>query len=301
MSIKVFSRINDIPNETIDGPVTEGCAVLEGGGWRGLYTSGVLDALMENGINMRTTIGVSAGALNGIGYVSGQLGLTARINLSYRNDKNYVGRGAFLHEKSIMGLHYLFDTVMGKMGVDFERFHDPEKEYFAMATSLERGIPVYFSKDHPEIVNAIIASASVPFLSKPTVIEGEHYLDGGCYVRLGYEGALERGFKKIIVVRTQDLAYRKPDKKPSRLIKLKYGKYPAFAKCLAESDPRYNALLDQIDRDVQDGRTFVIAPNEPVSVSRFEKDVEKLGELYFKGYYETLEKIPDIKKYLTGP
>lgn len=298
--MKIFSRINEIPNETTDGPVSEGCVVLEGGGWRGLYTSGVLDALMANDINMRTTIGVSAGALNGIGYVTGQLGLTARINLSYRNDKNYVGRGAFIHEKSIMGLHYLFDDVMEKMGVDFERFHDPKKEYYAMATSLERGLPVYFSKDHPEIVNAIIASASVPFLSKPTVIDGEHYLDGGCYVRIGYKKAVESGFKKIIVVRTQDLSYRKPVKRASKLIRIRYGKYPAFARCLAESVRVYNRLLDTIDKDVREGRTFVLAPNEPVDVSRFEKDVEKLGELYFKGYYETLEKIPALKEYLSG-
>ena len=169
-----------------------------------------------------------------------------------------------------------------------------------MATSLERGAPEYFSKDHPEIVNAIIASASVPFLSKPTEIDGEHYLDGGCYVRIGYERAIERDFKKIIVVRTQDLFYRKKIKKPNKLIPLKYGKYPAFARCLAQSDLRYNKLLDQIDRDAAAGRTFVLAPNEPVTVSRFEKDVEKLGELYFKGYYETLEKIPDLKKYLSA-
>ena len=298
--MKIYSKINEIPGRTVDIDLTEGCIVLEGGGWRGLYTSGVLDALMENNIHMKTTIGVSAGALNGIGYITGQLGLTARINLSHRNDKNYVGRGAFLHEHSIMGLHYLFDEVMGQMGVDFERFYDPQREYYAMATSLERGMPEYFSKDHPEIVNAIIASASVPFLSRPTEIDGEHYLDGGCYVRIGYDLAMERGFKKVIVVRTQDLAYRKAEKKPSKLIPIKYGRYPAFARSLAQSDMRYNRLLDTIDRDVQNGRTFVLAPNEPVTVSRFEKDVEKLGELYFKGYYETLEKLPALLRYLSA-
>ena len=296
--MKVYSKINEIPNRTTDGDITKGCIVLEGGGWRGLYTSGVLDALMENNIHMHTTIGVSAGALNGIGYMTGQLGLTARINLSHRNDPNYVGRGAFLHERSIMGLHYLFDKVMGKMGVDFDRFYDSSREYYAMATSLERGKPEYFSKQDPEIVNAIIASASVPFLSKPTKINGEHYLDGGCYVRLGYEKAAQEGFEKIIVVRTQDLSYRKEEKKPSRMIPLFYRRYPEFARCLAQSDLRYNRLLDRIDRDVQSGRTFVLAPNNPVTVSRFEKDVEKLGELYFKGYYETLEKIPALKAYL---
>ncbi len=296
--MKIFSRLNELPDTQTDGPVTEGCVVLEGGGWRGLYTSGVLDALMENGIFMHTTIGVSAGALNGIGYVTGQLGITARINLSHRNDKRYVGSGAFLHEKSIMGLHHLFDDIMPAMKVDFERFRDPSKDYYALATSLEQGKPVYFSKDDPEIVNAIIASASVPFLSKPTVINGEHYLDGGCYIRIGYELAAEKKYKKIIVVRTQDLSYRKELKQPSKLIKLKYGKYPEFADCLTKSSKRYNDLLDRIDEDARSRKTFVLAPNEPVTVSRFEKDVEKLGELYFKGYYETLEKMPSIKKYL---
>ncbi len=299
--MKTFSKINKIPCTTVEGPFTEGCIVLEGGGWRGLYTSGVLDALMQNGILMRTTIGVSAGALNGIGYVTGQAGLTARINLSHRNDRKYVGAGAFIREKSIMGLHYLFDEIMPKMNVDFERFYDKKKEYHAVATSLEKGKPVYFSKNHPDITKAIIASASVPFLSKPTVIKGEHYLDGGCYVSIGYGKAIKDGHKKIIVVRTQELSFRKPYKKPSKLIGLMYGKYPAFAKCLAQSGLRYNRLLDQIDQDADAGRVFVLAPNEPVTVSLFEKDVGKLGELYFKGYHETLEKIPALKNYLSLP
>ena len=107
---KIYRHIADLPSGTASDTLTEGCLVLEGGGWKGLYTVGVLDCMMKNDINFSSVVGVSAGALSAIGYVSGQIGWGARIDLTYRHDKNYCGIGAFKRDKGITGFSYLFDV-----------------------------------------------------------------------------------------------------------------------------------------------------------------------------------------------
>ena len=108
---KIYSGIDQIPRKTADNTLTPGCLVLEGGGWKGLYTLGVLDALMEYGLNFSSVAGVSAGALSGLGYVAGEIGWGARIDLTYRHDRNYCGIGAFRRDHGITGFSYLFDDL----------------------------------------------------------------------------------------------------------------------------------------------------------------------------------------------
>ena len=98
---KVFSGLSRLPKGLASDQLTEGCIVLEGGAFRGLYTSGVLDALMEAGINLSCTVGVSAGALNGMNYVSGQIGRSGRLNLTYRHDSRYVGLKAIRKNRGV--------------------------------------------------------------------------------------------------------------------------------------------------------------------------------------------------------
>ena len=100
---KTYSRIDELPTGTASDKITEGCLVLEGGGWKGLYTLGVTDALMKYDINMQSVVGISAGALSAIGYIAGQIGWSARIDLSYRYDKEYVGIGAMKRDHGVTG------------------------------------------------------------------------------------------------------------------------------------------------------------------------------------------------------
>ena len=109
---KVYSKVDTLPSGRADESITEGCIVLEGGGWKGLYTLGVLDRLMEENINFRSTVGISAGALSGIGYVSGQIGWGARVDLCYRHDKNYCGLGAMIRDKGVTGFSYLYKVYL---------------------------------------------------------------------------------------------------------------------------------------------------------------------------------------------
>lgn len=301
---RTYSGYDSLPSGAASFDLTQGCLVLEGGAWRGIYTQGALDALMENGINFQTTIGISAGAMSGIGYVSGQIGWAPRINLRFRRDPNYCGLGAFRRDHGITGFSYLFEDLMRKYPINRERFDNPDRRFIVGATDLEKGRVEYFEKGKCEdIFKAVQASATVPYISQPVYIDGVPYLDGGLITKIPYHWAKAREFKKIMVIRTRDRSYRKePDnvKKNFHRNRVFFRNYLDLQLAMLHTCDRYNKLLDEIDADEAEGKIFVLAPKEPVRISRFESDMEKLGNLYQAGYHEMKEQIPALQKYLAG-
>lgn len=295
----VYSRLNDLPTGEAPDTITPGCLVLEGGAFRGLYTQGVLDALMQEGINFQTTIGISAGALSGIGYVAGQIGWAARINLTYRHNPNYIGTDAMKRDHGITGFSFLFNDALKEHPINEARFHDPRRRFVVGTTDLNTGEEEYFEKGKcADILKAAQASATVPYISRPVVIDGVPYLDGGLVVNIPYHWAKLEKFRKIIVVKTRDRSYRAEIGEHKRLNQLFYGSYPNLLDKLNYNDVRYNCLLDEIDVDEQAGHIFVIAPSKPVEISRFEGDMEKLGDLYWEGYHDMQQEMPRLKEYL---
>lgn len=302
MGSKIYSGLASLPKGDAPGTVTEGCLVLEGGAFRGVYTNGVLDVLMQNGINLRTTYGVSAGALNAINYVAGQIGRSARVNLRYRRDSRYVGKDAIKENKGIIGFDFIFGELEGIEPLNKERLMHGGRELFAVATCLETAEPEAFGNDGTleELFQAVRASASLPYISKSVPIGEKHYLDGGCSCKIPYRFALDRGFEKIVVVRTRPRSYRKQLKPKRRLPteKLVYKDCPAFAESLLRSSDCYNRQCDELEELEAKGRIFVLAPSEPVSVSRLESDMEKLGSLYRLGCSDTINKLEALREYL---
>lgn len=301
MKNKVFSKIEDIPNGTASNIVVEGCMVLEGGAFRGVYAEGVLDYLMQHDINMRCTVGVSAGAINGINYVSGQIGRSARTNLRFRHDKRYIGIGAVRKNSGIVGFDFMYNELEKFDPLDRERLFDPSRRLIAVATNCLTGEATYFDKDTcSDILQAVRASASLPYVSKMVDIDGEPYLDGGCACKIPYQWAIDNGFEKIVVIKTREDGFRKEvsDSESSRLTNTIYRNYPKFASVLARCDIEYNRQCDEIEQLRNEGRIFVISPSEPVDVSRMESDMEKLGTLYFLGYSDAQRQFKALKKYL---
>ncbi len=299
--LKVYSGIDNVPIGTASDNIIDGCMVLEGGGFRGVYTSGVLDFLMENGINMQATVGVSAGALIGANYVSGQIGRAARINLRYRHDSDYIGIGAIKRNDGIVGFDFMYSELDKIESLDKERFKDPSRRFVAVATNCLTGKEEYFDKeDCSDIFQAVRASASLPFVSKMVDIDGKPYLDGGCACKIPYKWALEQGYEKIIVVKTRDDSYRKPESKHQveTVCDVTYRNYPEFAHSLATSDERYNRECDEVEELRKEGRIFVISPSQPVTVGRMETDMEKLGEFYLLGYEDAKRSFEELKEYL---
>ncbi len=302
MSNNIYSRIGELPAGDAPDKITEGCLVLEGGAFRGVYTNGVIDVLMQEGFCFRTTYGVSAGAMNGINYVAGQIGRSGRCNLRYRKDSRYVGKKALKANGGIIGFDFVFGDLPGVEPLNTERLMSKETEFFPVATCLETGETVAFDKGSgPEdIFREVQASASMPYVSRAVEIEGKHYLDGGCSCKIPYRYAIDRSFDKIVVVRTRPRSYRKLIRSARRLdaAKLIYKQYPDFIAKLATSNYDYNRQCDELELLEAKGRIFVIAPSEPVTVGRLEGNIEKLGDLYWLGYNDTKARIEALKEYM---
>ena len=298
--IQVYSGIETLPKGRASDNITEGCIVLEGGAFRGVYTSGVLDALMEEDINMRCTVGVSAGALNGVNYVSGQIGRSGRINLRYRHDSRYVGPKAIRRNKGIIGFDFVFGDMAKVPPLDKKRFMDKSRQFYAVVTDLKTGKAEYLEKNSgiPPL-RAVRASASMPFVSKPVIINGRPYLDGGCSCKIPYQFAIDKGFEKIIVIKTRHGDFRKSvsDRK-LRAENVVYHNYPEFAKALINSNADYNRQCDELERLAAEGRIFLITPSENITVSRLEGDMEKLGHVYNMGYNDAKNELERLREYL---
>lgn len=301
MKNKSFSKINSITTGNATDSITEGCVVIEGGAFRGIYAAAVLDVLMEAGINLSCAIGVSAGALNGMNYISGQIGRAALITLNHRFDKQYVGLSTLIKTKNIIGYDYAFGELMDIYPFNHERFNNESQRFVVVATNLKSGAPCYFEKGKcSDIKKALKASSSLPYISKPTAIDGTPHLDGGCSDKIPFEWAISNGYSKVVVIKTQHTTYRKPKTTPSSkmLAGRFYRKYPIFAEKLCENNEMYNEQLERLEVAEESGKVFVISPSVPVAVSRFENDLEKLGQLYLLGRKDATELIPKIKNYL---
>ena len=303
LKLQKYSGIDTLPEGRASDTITEGCIVLEGGAFRGVYTNGVLDALMEADINMRCIVGVSAGSMNAINYITGQIGRSARINLRYRHDSRYVGRKAILKNQGIIGFDFIFGRMPFIPDLDKKRYRSPERQLYAVVTNLDTGKPEYIEKSSGEdFFKVIAASSSMPFVSKPIMIQHHPYLDGGCSCKIPYEWALQQNFKHIIVVRTRPRNYRKPIKpeqkfNPESFI---YRDYPKFTASLLASNENYNHLCEELLKLEYQKRVFVIAPSQSVDISRLEGDMEKLGSLYYLGYHDTKQNLEALRQYLNA-
>ncbi len=298
MATHAYTHMDRIPSGTASTNLVEGCLVLEGGAFRGLYTQGILDTLMLCDINFSCVIGVSAGALGGMGYVSGQIGRSARINIGYRHDPRYVGWQALLNSRSILDVGFLTEERGIVEPFDEQRFARPERRFVAVATNCLTGEPTYFEKGAcADMALAVRASATMPLIAPMVHLDGVPYLDGACSCKVPYAWALEQGYQKVVVVRTRDAAYRASVRDPT-LARRVYRAYPNLVRSLSEVDARYNRQCDDIERLHAAGRLFRFAPSEPITIDKIEGDVEKLGDVYWLGVYDCLEHLDDLRRYL---
>lgn len=276
--------------------------LLEGGSLRGLYTAGVLDTFMENGLYFPAVAGVSAGALNALNYVSHQPGRAASINLRYRHDPRYFGPKAALRGGSLFGLKFMLYDVKKEVPYDEDTYRHGGMRMIAVATNVETGKPAYFEKGKTDFDfnEAVRASASLPLASTPVMLDSQPYLDGGCSCPIALNWALNQGFEKIVVITTRQKGFRKtmPSQRMVELYDDFYGDKPLFLADMLTQEMRYNTLMDQLDELEESGRVLCIRPNDPITIGRFEGDENKLLDLYNRGHREGREKLEELRTYL---
>lgn len=276
--------------------------VLEGGALRGMYTSGVLDTFLKNNMEFECVAGVSAGALNAMSYISKQPGRSAKINLEYCDDPRYIGRKAFIKNKGIIGYDYLFgDISENKVPFDYKAFENTNQRFIIVTTNCEKAETEYLERGNcNDLFKAAQASSSMPLASAMVEINNNYYLDGAVTTSIPVKWALEQGYEKVVVVLTRDKTYRKPmmSNKMKKLYKLAYHKYPKLIEKLNTMPERYNKLQDEIIDLEKEGKIFIIRPEKEVTVSRLEKDKEKLENLYKEGIAEAEKNLDALKEYL---
>ncbi len=295
---KVYSGWDSIPTGLAEGEIQEGCLVIEGGAFRGIYHEGVLDALLIHGIHIHTVIGVSAGALAAMNYVSGQIGRPARLLLGYRHHPLFVGWKALLTKHALVNVDFPLYDYCAVEALDEERFLNPKRHYLAPVTNCLTGETEYLDTSNcKDMILASKASATMQFTSPIVRIDGVPYLDAGCSTDIPYKWGLDHNVDKIVVIRTMHKEFRKPAKM-KKLASFMYHKYPKFAASVNRKNFTYNAECDELERLEKEGRVFVIAPSAPVTAGRLEPDMELLGELYWRGYHDAEASIERLREYL---
>lgn len=273
--------------------------ILEGGGLRGIYTAGVLDAFMKNKIKVDTVIGVSAGALFGINYLSNQRGRVIRYNLDNIKNKNYMGISSLIRTGNIMNKDFCFDKLIYETDpFDFDTFNKSKTDFYCVVTNVVTGKPEYIKIDDIENqLEYLRASGSMPVVSRIVHIRGKEYLDGGISDSVPIKWGLKNGYKKIIVVETRPKDYRKK-KHNNFLFKRFYKNYPKFVETYSNRYKVYNKTKEYIESLEKEKRVFVIRPSELVRISRIEKNKDKIQEMYRLGMKDANNKLKDLKKYL---
>lgn len=273
--------------------------VLEGGGMRGLYTAGILDAMLDKNFQVNGIIGVSAGALFGVSYVSKQRGRSLRYNQKYASDPRYMSFKSLITTGNFVNKDFAYYELPLKLDVfDEEAFSKSKIDFYATVTNVQTGKPEYL-----KIINATIqieelrASSSLPFCSKIVKINDKLYLDGGISDAIPVNKCLEMGYDKVIVITTRPLNYRKT-KSNQLLPKIFYHRYPNFVKAINTRYQRYNDTLDQLQELEKQNKIFVIRPSKLIKINRLEKNPDKMQEIYNLGLQDFQDNYQALQKYL---
>ncbi len=273
--------------------------VLEGGGMRGMYTAGILDVFLDQNLFFDGVIGVSAGAVHGASFVSGQEGRSIRYYKKYIRDDRFISIKNLLKTGDIADVKFCYHDLPEKLDrYDYEAFDQAKTEFYAVASNVETGKAEYIRiTDMKKQIDVIRASASLPHVSRLVKTEYGMLLDGGCTDSIPVMKFRELGFLKNVVILTRQKGYQK---KPEQLAmaKIRYRRYPAFVDALAHRHERYNDTLKQIDELEKKKEIFVFRPDKALEIGRLERDPEKLQQVYDLGRRDALIRMRDLKQWM---
>lgn len=275
--------------------------VLEGGGMRGLFTAGVIDVLMENGIQFDGAVGVSAGAAFGCNYKTRQIGRAIRYNKRFANDRRYASWWSLFTTGNYFNADFAYHYLPNKLDVvDFDTFRNNPMEFWAVATNVGSGKAVYRQLkvlDYEEL-EFVRASASMPLMSKIVKLKGQRLLDGGVADSIPLDFFQQQGYKRNVVVLTQPMGYQKRPNKLMPLLQLQLRHHPRMLKALAERHIMYNQQLKLVRQEELCGNAFVIRPQVALTISDTSHDPEKMQETYEHGRKVATEELQKLKLFL---
>lgn len=260
--------------------------VLEGGGMRGVFTSGVLDAFMKHDLTFPYIVAVSAGACNGMSYVSHQPRRARISNIDYLARYKYIGLRHLVTQGCIFDRELLYDKFPNQyLPFDFDTFFSSPMTFEMVTTNCLTGQPLYLSERHDRqrALDIVRASSSLPYVSKIVDVDGIPMLDGGIVDSIPLQHAIDMGHPTNVLVLTRNRGYRDTGK-DMKIPRFIYRKYPRLRVVLSHRLAAYNAQLEYVERMEDEGRVICIRPERPMEVDRIEKDIAKLERLYEEGF-----------------
>ncbi|SFC42826.1 patatin-like phospholipase family protein [Clostridium uliginosum] len=275
--------------------------VLEGGAFRGLFTAGVLDALIDIEAEIKYIVGVSAGVTNGYSFVSKQRGRNLEIMNRFIDNKRYIGYGNLIKFRSLMDMDFVFDEIPNKLcPFDYKSFNEFDGKVLAGGFNIETGKVDYFDQDSLDEKNLILrASCSIPMLFPFVKIKDSYYADGGLLDPIPVAKSISDGNDKNIIILTRNYGYRKKESKTNNIAyKVYKKKYPKLANVLKNRYIIYNKQLDYCKELEDKGQALVIRPTVDMNIGRFERDRLRLKEIYDNGYDEIIKNKDKIINFL---
>lgn len=275
--------------------------IMEGGAMRGMFTAGVLDVLMENGLVTDGAIGVSAGAVFGCNYKSHQIGRVIRYNTEYCNDKRYASFKNLVKTGNLYSEQFCYHEVPEKLDPFNEAaFAASPMDFFVVCTDVKTGEPIYHKcrTGDAEDVRWMEASASMPLAAK--IVKIGHYglLDGGVADSIPVRFFESIGYKRNLIILTQPKGYTKKKNKFLPAIRARYFRYPAFVEAVADRHERYNETLSYISMLEQAGKDYVIRPPIPLEIGAMERDPAQLRRVYETGRAVAQIQVEKIRDFL---
>lgn len=260
--------------------------VLEGGGMRGVFTSGVLDAFMKHDLTFPYVVAVSAGTCNGMSYVSHQPRRARISNIDYLARYKYIGLRHLVTQGCIFDRELLYDKFPNQyLPFDFDTFFSSPMTFEMVTTNCLTGQPMYLSERHDRqrALDIVRASSSLPYVSKIVDVDGIPMLDGGIVDSIPLQHAIDMGHPTNVLVLTRNRGYRNTGK-DMKIPRFIYRKYPRLRVALSHRLAAYNVQLEYVERMEDEGRVICIRPERPMEVDRIEKDIAKLERLYEEGF-----------------
>ena len=260
--------------------------VLEGGGMRGVFTSGVLDGFMKHDLYFPYVVAVSAGACNGMSYISRQPRRARLSNIDFLARYDYIGLRHLVTQGCIFDQKLLHDKFPNEfIPFDFDTFFRYSDNFEMVTTNCLTGRTMYLteSENKQRALDIVRASSSLPYVSKIVFVDGIPMLDGGIVDSIPVLRAQERGYKKNVLILTRNKGYRSTDK-DRKIPYFIYKNYPRLRVALSRRIAAYNEQLELVDRLEERGEIVCIRPQRPMEVGRIEKDTAKLERLYEEGF-----------------
>ena len=275
--------------------------VLEGGGHRGIYTAGILDVFAQNNISFDGIMGVSAGCIHGVSFLSGQIGRSVRYTTKFCNNPSYMSFKSLIKTGDFFNVDFCYYKLPETLDpFDNDAFDKNPTPFYAVCSDVKTGKAVYHKCDsvRGEKIKWIQASASMPLAAKIVKIDEGEFLDGGITDSIPIKKMQELGYSKNIVILTQEAGYRKKPNSLLPLIKRIYKKYPELINAIQNRHIIYNQQLDYLEEQEKLGNVIIIRPSQKPQAGRIEKDKKKILSTYNLGRNDAEKLLETVKNFI---